>query len=217
MAEFDRTPVKVPLVETTIRTALPVPESLPIFERSSGPSRARCGGSRRSSGTSAEGFTVADRWGNRWIDWSSGVLIANAGHGRPEIRAALKAVIDQGLLATYVFVHEKRAELTGMLQALAPDPADYQVFLLSTGQRGHGELHQAGQDLRAGEARARKRVFVSFDNAFHGRTMGAQLAGGMAEAEARGSAAAAPTSSRSRSRTATRTRTPRSTSSSSAR
>ena len=34
----------------------------------------------------AEDFTVSDQWGNRWIDWSSGVLITNAGHGRPEIR-----------------------------------------------------------------------------------------------------------------------------------
>jgi 4-aminobutyrate aminotransferase-like enzyme len=28
----------------------------------------------------AEGFQVHDRWGNTWLDWSSGVLVANAGH-----------------------------------------------------------------------------------------------------------------------------------------
>ena len=35
MAEYDRTPVDVPNVETqyrSIKTALPVPESLPVFE-----------------------------------------------------------------------------------------------------------------------------------------------------------------------------------------
>ena len=39
----------------------------------------------------AEGFQVHDAWGNRWIDWSSGVLIANAGHGRREIAEASHA------------------------------------------------------------------------------------------------------------------------------
>jgi 4-aminobutyrate aminotransferase / (S)-3-amino-2-methylpropionate transaminase / 5-aminovalerate transaminase len=39
----------------------------------------------------AEGFHVADRYGNRWIDWSSGVLVANAGHGRRELIDAITA------------------------------------------------------------------------------------------------------------------------------
>jgi len=55
----------------------------------------------------AEGFQIYDKWGNKWLDWSSGVLITNAGHGRKEISKALKEVIDRGLLATYVFIHEK--------------------------------------------------------------------------------------------------------------
>ena len=65
----------------------------------------------------AEDFLVSDPWGNRWIDWSSGVLITNAGHGRKEIRAALREVIEGGLLASYVFVHERRARLVEMLRA----------------------------------------------------------------------------------------------------
>ena len=81
----------------------------------------------------AEGASVWDKWGNRWIDWSSGVLITNAGHGRKEIRDALKSMIDQELLATYVFPHEGRATLTHKLRMVSPDPENYQAFLLSTG------------------------------------------------------------------------------------
>ena len=40
----------------------------------------------------AQGFQVYDAWGNKWIDWSSGVLIANAGHGRQEI---VDAIVNQ--------------------------------------------------------------------------------------------------------------------------
>jgi 4-aminobutyrate aminotransferase-like enzyme len=37
----------------------------------------------------AENFTIYDKWGNRWIDWSSCVLLANVGHGREKIKTAL--------------------------------------------------------------------------------------------------------------------------------
>jgi len=126
----------------------------------------------------AEGCVVSDRWGNRWIDWSSGVLITNAGHGRPEIRAALREVIDRGLLASYVFVHEKRAQLTEMLRALAPDPATYRVFLMSTGSEATENCIKLSKTYALAKHGPSKKYFVSFAYAFHGRTMGAQLAGG---------------------------------------
>jgi 4-aminobutyrate aminotransferase/diaminobutyrate-pyruvate transaminase/4-aminobutyrate aminotransferase/(S)-3-amino-2-methylpropionate transaminase len=127
----------------------------------------------------AEGFQVMDRWGNRWIDWSSGVLIANAGHGRKEMVRALQEALHKPLLSTYVFVHEKRAELTRMLQALAPEPAGYQVFLLSTGSESIENAIKLARTYALEKHGEKKRIVVSFRNAFHGRTLGAQLAGGM--------------------------------------
>jgi len=126
----------------------------------------------------AEDFTVSDRWGNRWIDWSSGVLIANAGHGRKEIRAALREVIDRGLLASYVFVHEQRARLAEMLRALSPDPQEYRVFLMSTGSEATENCIKLSKTYALAKHGAHKKYFVTFHYAFHGRTMGAQLAGG---------------------------------------
>jgi len=127
----------------------------------------------------AEDFTVSDKWGNRWIDWSSCVLVANAGHGRPEIREALKKVLDQGLMASYVFVHEQRAELCGLLRSLAPDPGGYRVFLLSTGSEATENAIKLARTYALTKYGSWRNRIVSFKNAFHGRTMGAQLAGGM--------------------------------------
>ncbi len=129
----------------------------------------------------AEGFQVYDKWGNKWIDWSSGVLITNAGHGRSEIIKALRDLLDRKLLATYVFVHEKRAELTRMLQEISPDPASYQVFLLSTGSEATENCIKLAKTYAVEKHGPAKKYFVSFNNAFHGRTLGAQLAGGMAK------------------------------------
>lgn len=127
----------------------------------------------------AEGYQVYDKWGNKWIDWSSGVLITNAGHGRPEIVRAIRGLLDQNLLATYVFVHEKRAELTQLLQTLSPDPATYQVFLLSTGSEATENCIKLAKTYSVEKYGPARKYFVTFRNAFHGRTMGAQLAGGM--------------------------------------
>lgn len=182
MATYDLRPVDVPKVHTryrTIKTKIPVPQSLPIFKRLQRSEPRSMAGQPPIVWHRADNFTVSDRWGNRWIDWSSGVLITNAGHGRREIAKALEDTIAQGLLASYVFVHEKRAELTGMLQALAPDPRRYSVFLLSTGSEAVENCIKLAKTYALEKYSPRKRYIISFQNAFHGRTMGSQLAGGM--------------------------------------
>ena len=182
MAVYDLAPIEVPKVETkyrSIKTKLPVPESLPIFEslRQSEPRSMM--GQPPIVWDKAEDFIISDAWGNRWIDWSSGVLITNAGHGRREIREALREVIDRGLLASYVFVHERRARLAEMLRALSPDPQKYQVFLLSTGSEATENCIKLSKTYGLKKYGPHKKCFVTFHYAFHGRTMGAQLAGGM--------------------------------------
>ena len=182
MAQYNLTPVEVPAVETkyrTIKTKLPVPESLGIFKKLSLSEPRSMMGQPPIIWDKAEGFIVEDKWGNRWIDWSAGVLIANSGHGRKEVRDALKEVIDKPLLSTYVFVHEKRAELTDMLCKLAPVPDKYSVFLLSIGSEAVENAIKLARTYALEKHGKDKKYIVSFTNAFHGRTLGSQLAGGM--------------------------------------
>ena len=184
MAKYNLTPVDVPRVSTKyrkIKTKLPVPESAMIFKILTESEPVSMMGQPPIVWDKAEGFQVYDKWGNKWIDWSSGVLITNAGHGRKEIIKALRELLDRKLLATYVFVHEKRAELTKMLQAISPDPANYLVFLLSTGSEATENCIKLAKTYALEKHGPQKKYLVSFNNAFHGRTLGAQLAGGMAK------------------------------------
>ena len=181
MAEYSLEPVDVKKVSTrfrSIQTRIPVPESLAIFESLEKSEPRSMMGMPPVVWDRAENFTIYDKWGNRWIDWSSCVLLANAGHGRDEIKTALKEQIDQGLLATYVFVHEKRAKLTKALQGLSPDPAKYEVFLLSTGSEAVENCIKLAKTYALERHGPDKKYIISFDNAFHGRTLGAQLVGG---------------------------------------
>jgi len=182
MASYSLDPVEVPAVNTphrTIKTKLPVPESLPIFARLEQAEPRSMRGQPPVIWHTAEGATVGDAWGNRWIDWSSCVLVANAGHGRKEIADALRHTVDQGLLSTYVFAHEGRAALCEKLQTLSPAPADYTVFLLSTGSEATENCIKMAKTYALQKYGPQKKYFVTFSNGFHGRTMGAQLAGGI--------------------------------------
>jgi len=126
----------------------------------------------------AEGCQVYDKYGNMWLDFSSGVLVTNAGHGRKEIAEAVVNQARHGLLTHYCFPGEPRLELARRLVELSP-PELNKVFILTTGSeavecaiklsRSHG-LAVDGHD---------KITIVSFTGAFHGRTLGAQLAGGI--------------------------------------
>ena len=183
MAKYSLEPVEVPKVDTafrTIKTKLPVPESLEIFNTLSESEPVSMMGQPPVVWDKASGFQVYDKWGNKWIDWSSGVLITNAGHGRKKIIKGLRKVLNQKLLATYVFVHEKRAELTKMLQEISPDPSNYQVFILCTGSEAVENCIKLAKTYALQKHGPNKKYIVSFQNAFHGRTMGSQLAGGMA-------------------------------------
>jgi 4-aminobutyrate aminotransferase / (S)-3-amino-2-methylpropionate transaminase / 5-aminovalerate transaminase len=179
--EYSLTPRAVPHVETLFRrivTQFPVPESLPILEKLHDFEPRAMRGQPPVVWDHAQGFQVYDRWGNVWIDWSSGVLITNAGHGRQEIVDAITRQAQSKLLTTYCFPSEIRAQLVERLASLCPEPLK-KVFLLTTGSeavecaiklcRTHG--------TRVG-GRA-KHVIISYERAFHGRTLGSQQAGGI--------------------------------------
>jgi len=179
--EYELTPRRVPRVETRLRrivTEIPVPESLPILEKLHRHEPVAMRGQPPIVWDRAEGFQVYDAWGNCWIDWSSGVLITNAGHGRQEIADAVAGQAARKLLTNYCFPSEIRARLVERLASLLPEPLK-KIFLLTTGSetvecaiklcRTHG-LSVAGPA---------KHVIVSYDKAFHGRTLGAQQAGGI--------------------------------------
>jgi 4-aminobutyrate aminotransferase-like enzyme len=166
--EFSLTPKRVDRVETSFRGSSPISRRriIPICRSSTPQSRSRCG-QPPIVWDHAEGFQVYDAWGNCWIDWSSGVLITNAGHGRKEIIDAITRQVSSKLLTNYCFPSEIRARLVERLSGLLPEPLK-KVFLLTTGSetvecaiklcRSHG--------LKAGGRS--KHVVISYDKAFHG-------------------------------------------------
>lgn len=179
--EFSIEPRTVARVETRYRrivSALPHPDSLPTLERLRRFEPQSMRGQPPLVWDRAEDIFVYDRYGNRWLDWTSGVLVANSGHAAPEVRRAIVEQVQSRLLHNYVFPSEERAELVELLASLAP-PGLGKVFLLTTGSEATEcalKLARAHGIAKGGQ---KKIGIVGAERGFHGRTLGAQQAGGI--------------------------------------
>ncbi len=183
MADMNWEPRRVARVETKWRrivTPIPAPESLPILEKLRAAEPRSMTGQPPILWDRAEGAQVFDRWGNVWLDFSSGVVATNAGHSRKEIGDAIKRQVDAGLFFNYCFPSEIRAKLAGRLTSLAPAPLK-KAFLLSTGSEAVEVVLKIARTWGPKVGGPKKIGVVSFEGAFHGRTLHAQSIGGIPE------------------------------------
>jgi len=180
--EFRITPRDVPRVETKYRrivTPLPHPDSVPTIEKLRRFEPQSMRGQPPLVWDRAEDIFVYDKYGNRWLDWSSGVLVTNAGHGAPEVKQAILDQVNSGLLHNYVFPSEERAALAEALVGIAPKGLE-KVFLLTTGSEATECALKLSRAHGIKVGGRRKIGLVGFERGFHGRTLGSQQAGGMA-------------------------------------
>ena len=178
--QFALQPRKTVRVRTRFRriaTDIPAPRSIPLLKELRRLEPLSMTGQPPVIWDHATGFQVFDRWGNCWLDWSSGVLVASAGHGRKEIIAAINKTLRKPLLHNYCFPSEYRARLASRLTRLAPTDLN-KCFLVTTGAEGVECIIKISRAHGRKVGGARKNIVVTFKGDFHGRTMGAQLAGG---------------------------------------
>jgi 4-aminobutyrate aminotransferase/diaminobutyrate-pyruvate transaminase/4-aminobutyrate aminotransferase/(S)-3-amino-2-methylpropionate transaminase len=177
---FSLEPKKVAHVETKNRkicTEIPVPESIPVIEKLRKFEPRSMTGQPIVVWDRAEGYNVYDKFGNKWIDFSSGVLVTNAGHSNPAVKKAALAMIEHGLMHNYCFPTEIRSKLVEKLAGISPDPLN-KVFLLTTGSESCECAIKLSRTYGQKAGGKKKIKIITFDDDFHGRTMGSQMAGG---------------------------------------
>ncbi len=119
-----------------------------------------------------EGCIVTDVDGNKYIDWTSGVLVTNVGHCHPKMIKAVQESVTK-LINNYESPTEYRVKAAKALMEAMPVHFG-KCFFLSTGS----EATEAA--LRLMKRRTGKYEIISFESSFHGRTTGSAAAGGMA-------------------------------------
>jgi 4-aminobutyrate aminotransferase/(S)-3-amino-2-methylpropionate transaminase len=184
--EFSLTPAEVKPVSTkyrTIRGKIPNETTIEHIEKLRKAEPLSMQGQPPVIWDHAEGINVFDAFGNKWLDFSSGVLITNCGHGNKRVAEAIMQQVQKPLLTTYCFPNEPRIKLVQKLVSLAPKPIN-KVFLLSTGAEGTECALKLMRTYGRKIGGDKKSVIASFLDSFHGRTLGAQQLGGMAGGKA---------------------------------
>jgi len=156
---------------TSVKGPLPGPRSKDLLARWSR-AEAQCTGYQaKVAWDHASGVLVTDVDGNKFIDWTSGVLVTNVGHCHPDLVKAVQEVAAK-LLNNYECLHPWRVEAAEKLISVLPPHLD-KCFFLSTGS----EVVEAA--LRIMKRKTGKFEIISFYGGFHGRTFAAAAAGGL--------------------------------------
>src|SRR6266496_225112 len=112
------------------------------------------------------GALVWDAEGREYIDCTAGYGVANIGHARPEIAAAIAAQAQRLITCPEIFYNDVRARLLERLVRLLPDGLA-QIFLCNSGTEA---VEGALKFARIATGRT---GIVAMFRGFHGRTMGA--------------------------------------------
>jgi len=181
MAEynFSRTPINVPNVETqhrSIKTPIPPPGTKDIITKLELYESRSMQGQMPIIWDRAEDFNIYDKYGNKWIDFTSTIFVANVGHGNQNVRNAVSKVLQKPLLHSYAYVNEERVQYHEKLVEFSGHPFE-KAFLLSAGTEATEAalklMRMNGQ--KVGKARL---GIICIEGNWHGRTMGAQMMSG---------------------------------------
>jgi 4-aminobutyrate aminotransferase len=114
----------------------------------------------------AEGCTVEDVDGNRYLDFSSGIAVVNTGHCHPRVVASVQDQAERLMhFAGTDFYYDEQVSYAERLTGVAPVP-DGKVFYTNSGT----ESVEAAMKLA--RHHTERPMFLAFRSCFHGRTFG---------------------------------------------
>jgi adenosylmethionine-8-amino-7-oxononanoate aminotransferase len=127
-----------------------------------------------------EGCHLWDDEGRRWLDGLSGLFYVNVGHGRGEIVDAIATQLRELPFATnWGIAHPAAIEAATAIAEIAPGDLDAVFFVSSGSEAVESAIKFARQYHRARGEPARTKI-LSRDLAYHGTTLGALSATGVA-------------------------------------
>jgi 4-aminobutyrate aminotransferase-like enzyme len=156
-----------------IQTSIPAPGTAEVFERLDKVESRSMHGQLPLVWERAEDSSVYDIAGNRWIDFTSTIFVANVGHSNPRVTSAIKEALDHPLYSCYAYANPVRAKYLERLISFAGAPFE-KAFLLSAGTEAT-EAALKLMRMHGQQTNKRRRGIICIENNWHGRTLGAQM------------------------------------------
>ena len=116
--------------------------------------------------TEARGAIMIDADGRELIDFAGGIGVNNVGHCHPKVVAAIKDQADKFIHTCFhVAPYESYIELAAKLNELAPGDFDKMTMMGNSGAEADENA------IKIARYATKRPAVISFENAFHGRTL----------------------------------------------
>jgi adenosylmethionine-8-amino-7-oxononanoate aminotransferase len=129
--------------------------------------------SRRPVVARAEGIYCWDREGRRYIDGSSGAMVANIGHGNPRVLAAMRRQMEEATFAYRLHFENEAAETLARRIAGRMPPALDRIFFVSGGSEAVESCLKLARQHALATGEAGRYKVISRYPSYHGATLGA--------------------------------------------
>jgi 4-aminobutyrate aminotransferase-like enzyme len=173
--KFDTKPREVLKIQTDFRsisTAIPAPGTEEILASLSVNESRSMHGQLPLIWESAQDSSIYDIAGNKFIDFTSTIFVANVGHGNKRVIEYVNEAISKPLLSTYAYPNRYRDNYIQKLLQFT-DGRFEKAFLMSAGTEST-EAALKLMRLNGIKSSKGKNVVLSLSGNWHGRTMGAQ-------------------------------------------
>ncbi|MGL4405000.1 MAG: aspartate aminotransferase family protein [Notoacmeibacter sp.] len=125
-----------------------------------------------------EGCWLWDVEGNRYLDFSAGVAVNSLGHAHPHLIAALTAQANK--VWHLGNIHQVQGQLT-LAERYCANTFAEKVFFTNSGAEAVECAVKTARRYHFAKGHPERTIILTFEGAFHGRTLGMIAAGGQAK------------------------------------
>lgn len=149
-----------------LRTSVPGPKSKDLMRRREAAVARGVYHATPIFAARAEGATLDDVDGNRFIDFAGGIGVINAGHRAPGVVAAIREQVDAFLHTCFsVAPYEKYVAAAEKMNAITPGNFAKKTLFVNSGAEA------VENAVKIARFYTRRPAIICFEDAFHGRTM----------------------------------------------
>lgn len=160
----------------TITTSIPAPGTKQLMNKLNKVESRSMHGQLPIAWSKAKNFNIYDIAGNKFIDFTSTIFVANVGHSNDRVKKYINRSLKSNFIHSYAYINKIRAEYIDKLIKFC-GKGFQKAFLMSAGTEATEAAFKLMR-MYGQKKKKRKLGIVCFDGNWHGRTMAAQMMSG---------------------------------------
>tara|TARA_S200000501_G_scaffold204962_2_gene192739 strand:- start:49063 stop:50400 length:1338 start_codon:yes stop_codon:yes gene_type:complete len=168
--------MKIRTKNRSIKTTIPAPGTQQLINKLSKIESRSMHGQLPIVWSKAKNYSVYDIKGNKFIDFTSTIFVANIGHSNPNLIKQIKSHLKIPLLNTYAYANKIRYNYLNELVKFT-GLKNMKAFLMSSGTESTEAAFKIMR-MYGQKTKKRKNGIICFEGNWHGRTLGAQMMSG---------------------------------------